>query len=149
MIRSRFQIPTIMLAVWLTAFCACFAKAGAPEVADSTEVPEVLAAAIQESLQKNGIPGASIAVIDGYRILWAEGFGLANLADAQAVTVHTRFQACSLSKPIAARALLTLVDPTWRARGRTGRRDPHQFGCRRRSDPTHRRARGGILWLVA
>jgi CubicO group peptidase (beta-lactamase class C family) len=49
------------------------------------------------------VPGASIAIIDGYRIVWAKGFGAG-------ITPETRFQAASISKPVAAMAALKLVE---------------------------------------
>lgn len=110
MFSSPVRFTGILLAGWLTAVCAFSANTDISEASDSTGVPAALEAAIETLLQENAIPGASVAVIDGYRIRWARGFGVASLERAQPVTVHTRFQACSLSKPVAVRALLTLVD---------------------------------------
>jgi CubicO group peptidase (beta-lactamase class C family) len=49
------------------------------------------------------VPGVSVAVIDGYRIVWARGFGAG-------ISPETRFQAASISKPVAAMAALKLVE---------------------------------------
>ncbi|TXS90780.1 beta-lactamase family protein [Parahaliea maris] len=110
MTKSWPRFVAILLAVWMTASSTLGADSEARPVENSTEVPPALAAAINTLLQEHHVPGASVAVMDGYRILWAQGFGVASLTGAQPVTVHTRFQACSLSKPVAVRALLTLVD---------------------------------------
>lgn len=48
------------------------------------------------------VPGVSVAVIDNYRIVWTHAYG--------AVTTETRFQAASISKPVAALAALKLVE---------------------------------------
>jgi CubicO group peptidase (beta-lactamase class C family) len=54
------------------------------------------------------VPGASIAVIHDGKIEWARGFGVASVGGSP-VTPQTLFQAASISKPVAAMALLRLV----------------------------------------
>lgn len=54
-------------------------------------------------------PGVSIAVVDSGRIAWARGFGL-TASGGDSVTPLTLFQAASISKPVAATAMLRLVD---------------------------------------
>ncbi len=56
------------------------------------------------------VPGISIAVINDYQIEWARGYGVRETGIADPVDVETRFQACSISKPIAAVAALRLVE---------------------------------------
>ena len=55
------------------------------------------------------VPGVSIAVIDGGRIAWARGYGVKEAGGGDSVTVETLFQAASISKPVAATAMLRLV----------------------------------------
>jgi len=54
------------------------------------------------------VPGVSIAVIHGGKIEWARGFGVARVGGPP-VTPDTLFQAASISKPVAAMAVLRLV----------------------------------------
>jgi len=56
------------------------------------------------------VPGVSIAVIDQGRIAWARGYGFADIAAKRPVTAETRFQAASISKPVAAAAALHFVE---------------------------------------
>lgn len=56
------------------------------------------------------VPGISIAVIDVGRVEWARGYGVLELSTKRPVTPDTLFQACSISKPIAAIAALRLVE---------------------------------------
>ena len=56
------------------------------------------------------VPGVSIAVIDQGRIAWARGYGFADTAAKRPVTPETRFQAASISKPVAAAAALHFVE---------------------------------------
>lgn len=55
------------------------------------------------------VPGVSIAVINNFRVEWARGFGVKDKESNAPVTSDTLFQAASISKPVAAMAMLTLV----------------------------------------
>ena len=55
------------------------------------------------------VPGVSVTVIDGDRIVWSRGFGVRDTVSRAPVTPGTRFQAASLSKPIATLGVLRLV----------------------------------------
>ena len=55
------------------------------------------------------VPGVSIAVINDGEIEWARGFGVTRTGGLP-VTAETLFQAVSISKPVAAVAVLRLVD---------------------------------------
>src|SRR5512142_1271370 len=54
-------------------------------------------------------PGASIAVINGGAVEWARGYGVLEAGGRRPVTPRTRFQAASISKPVAAFGVLRLV----------------------------------------
>ena len=55
------------------------------------------------------IPGVSIAVFQDGQIDWSRGWGLADVESKRKVGTDTRFQAASISKPVAAAAALALV----------------------------------------
>jgi CubicO group peptidase (beta-lactamase class C family) len=56
------------------------------------------------------VPGVSIAVINDYKIEWAKGYGVLEAGEARPVTIETLFQAASISKPVAALAVLKMVE---------------------------------------
>jgi len=66
-------------------------------------------ATLAERMAHYQVPGVSVAVINENRIEWAKGYGVANANSATPVTPETRFYAASISKPITALAVLTLV----------------------------------------
>lgn len=55
------------------------------------------------------IPGVSVAVINDGKIEWAKGYGVQETGGNKSVTPETLFQAASVSKPVAAIAMLRLV----------------------------------------
>ena len=66
--------------------------------------------AITRLIENAKIPGASIAVIEGFQIEWADGYGVRRAGGDEAVDTETLFQAASISKPVAALAALRLVE---------------------------------------
>nr|WP_063978130.1 serine hydrolase [Massilia sp. JS1662] len=52
------------------------------------------------------VPGVSIAVIDHGRIAWTRAYGVADVESGRPVTTATLFQAASISKPVAAVAVV-------------------------------------------
>jgi CubicO group peptidase (beta-lactamase class C family) len=64
---------------------------------------------LADRMAHHQVPGVSVAVIDSGRIVWARGFGVKETGSADSVTAETLFQAASISKPVAATAMLRLV----------------------------------------
>jgi len=65
---------------------------------------------IRRFLQEHHVPGAALAVTDGGRLVYARGYGYADIAGRQKVTPTSLFRIASLSKPITAVAVLQLVE---------------------------------------
>ena len=64
---------------------------------------------LEAAMQKLGVPGASIAVIEDFAITGTRGYGVADVASGARTTPDTLFQAASVSKPVAAMAVLKAV----------------------------------------
>jgi CubicO group peptidase (beta-lactamase class C family) len=60
-------------------------------------------------LAHHKVPGISIALIQGGKVEWARAFGLARDGEEKTLTGKSRFQAASISKPVAALAALLLA----------------------------------------
>lgn len=63
---------------------------------------------LTERMAHYKVPGLSLAVVMNGELRWAKGYGLANTQTGAAVTPETLFQAGSISKPVAALAVLKL-----------------------------------------
>ncbi|WP_129716172.1 serine hydrolase [Pedobacter sp. SYP-B3415] len=55
---------------------------------------------VRKALDSLKIPGMSLAIINKGKVVYANGFGFADLKSNKAVTAHTYFEAASLSKPV-------------------------------------------------
>ena len=69
-----------------------------------------LRAAIAAILSREQIPGAGIALVEGDRILWAGGIGVADRATGRLVTADTLFRTGSLTKSFIALAFVRLAE---------------------------------------
>lgn len=65
---------------------------------------------ISEMMEKDRVPGVSIAFIENGNISWQKTYGYSNLQDSLPVTTKTLFNGASLSKPVAAMAALNLSE---------------------------------------
>jgi CubicO group peptidase (beta-lactamase class C family) len=65
---------------------------------------------IRERMAHWGVPGVSVAVIDGGEVAWAKAWGVTDEATGDPVTPTTLFQAASISKPVAVMGMLRLVE---------------------------------------
>lgn len=83
-----------------------FSLLAQPLAAAAPDVAAELAAALRESA---GLPGLSVAVGVGDRVVWSAGFGVANLETPAPVTAETRFRCASVSKVVTVAALVRLA----------------------------------------
>src|SRR6476646_5398377 len=64
---------------------------------------------IRRQLVETGAPSIAVAVARDGKILWEEGFGWADREKRIAASEHTLYSLASISKPITATGLMTLV----------------------------------------
>jgi CubicO group peptidase (beta-lactamase class C family) len=64
---------------------------------------------VREQVQRNGIPGIALGLVEGDRIIHLQGFGKAD-GTGRAITPQTPFILASASKPLTAVAIMQLVE---------------------------------------
>jgi CubicO group peptidase (beta-lactamase class C family) len=65
---------------------------------------------LADLMKAYNVSGMSIAVIENYKIVDAHGYGVVEAGSNTPVTIHTLYQAGSISKPVAATGALRLVE---------------------------------------
>ena len=112
--RCRGALGLAVLLMLAAASSACGARQADPASIRVTgrAVPELAAfdEAVRSLLAEHGIPGASLAVARDERLVLARGYGWADTAAREPVRPGDRFRIASVSKPVTAVAVLTLVE---------------------------------------
>jgi CubicO group peptidase (beta-lactamase class C family) len=78
--------------------------------ATATDRFDTVRAAIRAQLRQRQVPSVTVAVSQGSRIVWEEGFGWANRERMIPASANTMYSLASISKPMTATALMTLVN---------------------------------------
>lgn len=94
----------------LSVLCVLVLVTAAPGAQGA--LPADVAAAIDRVMEKaveGPLPGASLAIAVGNRIVYSKGFGMADLEHEVPVTTSTAFRTASVAKPLTATAVMTLV----------------------------------------
>jgi CubicO group peptidase (beta-lactamase class C family) len=114
----RLAVLTVVAA---SVLAGCSAGGSEP-VPDDDVLPHLTGAVdripdrVNELLSETGVPGLSVAVVHGDRVVYANGFGTANLDTGAIVDADTMFQLASVSKPVGASLISALIgrgDLTW------------------------------------
>ncbi|MDP1568758.1 MAG: serine hydrolase [Vicinamibacterales bacterium] len=67
-------------------------------------------AIVREAMAAQRIPGVAVAIVQGGRVMKAQGYGVANVEHDVPVTDQTMFQSGSVGKQFTAAAMMRLVD---------------------------------------
>ena len=112
---SRRLARAALLTVVMTLLAAGSSASGAgaePGQQDDgvTAVIERYRATIPEQMAEEHVPGLSVAVVDGDRVVWQQGFGRTDDHGGTAVDVDTIFSVQSMSKVFTATAVMQAVE---------------------------------------
>jgi CubicO group peptidase (beta-lactamase class C family) len=83
-----------------------------PQTVDQADIEravEQLPRLIEEARARTGVPGISVAVVFEDKVVFARGFGLRELGTDKRVDAGTAFQLASVSKPVGATVMASLV----------------------------------------
>lgn len=105
--RKAFGLRVIGAAIlWTAALPACGSEPEKPAPTTLT----ALDARLGESFREAGIPGATVAIVENGQIVFAKGYGLADVAAKIPATADSVFRAGSISKSLTGIAAMTLVE---------------------------------------
>jgi CubicO group peptidase (beta-lactamase class C family) len=101
--RTAACLPALLL-------CASAAFAAAKPAALKPSAIEAIEQAVSAEMARQSIPAISVAVADGGRLEWAQGFGMTDLENSVPATASSAYRLGSISKPITAVAAMQLVE---------------------------------------
>jgi len=81
-----------------------------PHSIDHPTSVQTLDALLEEKVRESAVPGLSVAVVKRDRLVWARGFGFANLATSAPATPETIYLWFSMTKIVTATAALRLAE---------------------------------------
>jgi len=102
-VMSRSLLFIISLALAVT--CACFIRLSA-ETPPSADIDAIM----RDALKTWQVPGAALAIVQGDRIIYLKGFGLAKVDSKELVAPDTVFAIGSCTKSFTSAALAMLAD---------------------------------------
>src|SRR5215510_5186891 len=113
----RFKVPTLVALILAAAFLAqtLFVKATDAHTSDDiAHSPDSARLAHLETLleslrQELKIPAYSAAIVKDQKVIWAKGFGYADVENKIPATEHTAYHLASLTKTFASTILMQLV----------------------------------------
>src|SRR5271169_5012398 len=102
----------IALGVVLAAYAACAALTATAQVIDTIDPAmkarvDAIAAGVME---QRGVPSASVAVVQGGKLVYAHAYGRAHIGPDKAATPEMRYSIGSISKQFTAAAILILQE---------------------------------------
>jgi CubicO group peptidase (beta-lactamase class C family) len=87
-----------------------WAQTEAGQVQRDKVIEAIADSVVPELLRERKIPGAAVAVVSGGAVVFAKGYGLADLEKRLPVTTATVFQLASTTKPFTAAVIIRLVE---------------------------------------
>ena len=93
----------------LLLVCLCL-NAGVADNADVLGQERLFEAWIGEQMAYRGLPGIAVGVVSDQQLVWAKGFGFADVESHTAMTAATKFRMASHSKLFTATAIMQLRD---------------------------------------
>jgi CubicO group peptidase (beta-lactamase class C family) len=103
-------LRTFPLAILMFGWMPLVALAETPARSLAPDKVAAIEAAVAGEMEKQGIVGAAVGIIEGGEIVFLQGFGQADREKSLPVTVDTVFNWASNSKPLAAVAAMQLVE---------------------------------------
>ena len=110
-IRSGLTGSLICLTMMAFSLISCASQSTTQPIRPAAENPAMVFEQEVVQLQKRyKIPGMSVAILNNQQVIYAAGFGLADIENKISATADTPYNIASLSKPFASAVLMILVE---------------------------------------
>lgn len=109
----RNALTALLLAAATALLGACASVPQKPaEIArgDYSYTREYVSWLIEREMRANNITGLSVGLVDGQQLVWAEGFGLADVEAGTPASASTRYRLGSIAKVFTATAAMQLAE---------------------------------------
>ncbi|MDD4912167.1 MAG: serine hydrolase [Sideroxydans sp.] len=103
-------LPTLIASALLSACTSAPPHPSSMARGDYTATKEYASQLIRYEMKRNAVQGLSIALVDDQRVVWAEGFGLADQEKNIPATADTVYRVGSISKLFTATAAMQLAE---------------------------------------
>jgi CubicO group peptidase (beta-lactamase class C family) len=104
------RLSVLLLSLLLAACASAPQKPLKTELGNYDYAKAYISWLIKKQMRSNDVTGLSIAVVDGQRVVWAEGFGYADLERKIPATPETVYQLGSIAKLFTASAVMQLAE---------------------------------------
>lgn len=110
------MMKKIGMGIFVVAFFMCSGCSTMPKKPDSlarkdySYTKDYISWLIKKEMKKNDVTGLSLALVDDQRIVWAEGFGFADVGHHIPATPDTVYRIGSISKLFTATAAMQLAE---------------------------------------
>lgn len=96
---------------WLLVFLTLLSAVRPTTAAPAIDAPyaERIDAFVMQQMQRHGLPGMALALVDGDQVVFMKGYGKADQT-GRPITPQTPFLLASVSKPMTAAAVMQLVE---------------------------------------
>lgn len=113
--KLALQIPAVVLITMMTLSTASLGDSdkepeNIPAAEGYQEVVDSLQKAIRFQIEQKEIPAFSIALVDGDRVVWAEGFGYCDAQQSRPTSARSVYRVGSVSKLFTDIAVMRLVE---------------------------------------
>jgi CubicO group peptidase (beta-lactamase class C family)/D-alanyl-D-alanine dipeptidase len=102
--------PRLIGALLCAAFCEVGAQDSIPAQGKYVDVARALTRLVEHERAQKGIPAISISLVDGHRVVWAQGFGWADSAAGVRANASTVYRVGSVSKLFTDVGIMRLVE---------------------------------------
>ncbi len=108
--KRTYTLSLAFIIILGSTLAACSPGDAAPVGGDVNRYIAYLESHLPQWKDSYNVPGVAVALVHNDQVVWAKGFGVADVSRNQPVTTETLFRIASISKPATAWGVMRLVE---------------------------------------